>query len=382
VGTEPFDRRAAAGIVGPGVDVLLGELIEDGYLIELDGGGYVVWPAGAPDPRGTSFDPTPLGSIDPAALYEIDDPEPISTIQPCAAAAESPDPELSITSTHRIVHTLGSPGARGGTPWEHSSFEHPITTLEAQQAHWAATLAERQTLVTDDPLLAQPHLRQLWAATPPQGRTVELRDHLIALDRRQACSDVVEPLLAQLLPILETHRHQRLVRLSLRTPPWNASSLDSITRAFVTELDTSGTSTLLAVDVDEGGTPHLYGFALTDKTNEEISELWCSKSGSTRASVDVRTVTGWRAYAETGELENGRWGLRPNLVRSLHYAMKPWASSWDGRDARDLDRDVYTSGAFAKPWHRVRISAHATDSITRARACVAWLAERGARLAA
>ncbi len=82
---------------------------------------------------------------------------------------------------------------------------------------------------------------------------------------------------------------------------------------------------------------------------------WVQVAHAHSTCVDVVPLTGWRAFAETGdpdEEELGKAGrsrgsLRTNLGRSARYAENPWPAAYG---ERDLARDVAARGVFEDLW--------------------------------
>jgi hypothetical protein len=161
--------------------------------------------------------------------------------------------------------------------------------------------------------------------------------------------------LDRLWPVLDAVRGTgaRLLRVSLTVATWGA--LRPALAAFGAALDARGEDRLLVVDVSSEGKLHLYGYVVSGD-REGVLAAWLHCSGATveEKGKVVRAVTGWQAYAESGDPDaragRSRQTLRANLTRSVHYAFHAWPTPYG---SRDLARDVDASGVFAPVWAEV-----------------------------
>ena len=193
---------------------------------------------------------------------------------------------------------------------------------------------------------------------------------------------VAVAVLDRIFPVLNAARTTgaRLLRVSLRVPTWG-DALRGAADEFLTRLDAAGAAgAMLSLDVSETGEPHLYGFVLSDDRKGVIAE-WLRCSGATRGATDVRAVTGWKAFASSGDPDacaHGR-SLRSNLTRAMHYAFKDFPA---GYGSRDLSADVLATGVFEPLWMEVRPVSLLNPSSIRGAAFVGdhWWRHDSARL--
>jgi hypothetical protein len=171
---------------------------------------------------------------------------------------------------------------------------------------------------------------------------------------------VVAALLDQIWPTLDSVRASGalLRRVSLRVPEWG--DLAGAAEAFVRRLPRIGVvDYLLSWDVSKKGEPHIYGYVVGD--SNEVKAEWLTCSGARREAMDVRRVTGWKAFVSTGDPDvpagNNR-SFRENLTHSMHYAFKKWPEQ---HGSRDFARHVLVGGAFKAPWKDAMAAALTGD---------------------
>jgi hypothetical protein len=140
--------------------------------------------------------------------------------------------------------------------------------------------------------------------------------------------------------VLETTRdhaspRDRLVRLSLTTPR-GFGPVGPAGAAYVEQMQESGEAVMLLVDRRVDESEHLYGIALTPRTNAELVERWVEGTGAARRCQMSGGVRGWATMQRTGES-----GLvRENLEAVLGYSAKSWP------EGERTEADVYSAGVL------------------------------------
>jgi hypothetical protein len=208
---------------------------------------------------------------------------------------------------------------------------------------------------TDDALRARARL----IVSPPRETGSETREQSAGDTKSETdhSSETIDtPMLADAIVGLDVAKGGRIVlaRLSLTTPS-GFGAIGATAERFAQGVATRSKrgGALLAVDRRDDGSEHLYGVALTNDVEREVSE-WCELTGAANHSQGRKPVTGWPQHV-TGSSAM----LRENLTRPppsrglLEYAFKPWPV---GQGARDLRRDVHASGPLADVWASLRTS--------------------------
>jgi hypothetical protein len=131
---------------------------------------------------------------------------------------------------------------------------------------------------------------------------------------------------------------RRLVRLSLTTPD-DFGPVGRPAREYLAILEADGDSAIMLVDKRDDSSEHLYGFALTGRTKEQLVAEWARITGASLRWQLAGEVHGWRAYAE--RLDAGI--LAMHLGRACEYACKPWPLETGRRGPGD----VYAVGGFS-----------------------------------
>lgn len=139
----------------------------------------------------------------------------------------------------------------------------------------------------------------------------------------------------------------RSLRSLTLTTPSGFGPIGGAAGEFTQELGyRASAGVLLAVDRRGAGTDeHLHGVVLVPR-DEPVVERWCELTGANPDACDWEQVAGWNRY-----LAGDARKLVPNLTRVVRYALKPWP---DSQGERELDEDVYASGALAAPWEAFR----------------------------
>jgi hypothetical protein len=147
-----------------------------------------------------------------------------------------------------------------------------------------------------------------------------------------------------------------LLRVSVGLPEWRQGDWLRPALKFCDALENQGAlGVLLVLDRSSKNVPHWYGLTLmggaraSKEARDDVRDAWVRASGAHYDAIDVVTVTGWRAFLETGSLDAAvgrRAGtFRANLGRVVAYALKEWPP---GFGHRNPDADVLSRGLFAR----------------------------------
>ncbi len=166
------------------------------------------------------------------------------------------------------------------------------------------------------------------------------------------CDGALAPLLrevrSEFTQALRSGIADRFARVSL-TVPLGRDGRDAVlamSRQYAQTLAALATSSWLALDVRNAERGwHLFGFALTPCSNNELKRAWSEISGARPHAMNVVSVSGWTAFQRGEEDE-----FALNLHRTLDYALKVWPGALE----RDLDRDVVSAGALKRAWDVAR----------------------------